>query len=742
MKRVVLFFLLSFVFFSPAVFLAQQSKIDSLFLFLKNIPGDTVKVNTLNALSREYRSISDYDHSFYYARQAKELAEIIQLSSEKNPGWPKGIANSIANMGIVSFNRGDFKIALDYHFKALQIREKIEDKFGMGNTYNSIAITYSNLGNIEKALEYHFKSMKIVEEIGNKIGMGNSYNNIGLLYSDQRNTDQALKYLFKALKISEELNDKLSMEGRYNNIGLVYEQQGSLSVSSNKTMANDKFQKALTYHLKSLKIKEEIGDIQGKADSYNNIGLVYTDLGNIAFNKETSKKYYKDALENNFKALEISTEINDQDLICISCTNIGNIYRLQNKFEQSYEYLTRALKMAKKIEKKQNVMTCYMALSDLFNSKSEYKQSLEYYKLFTNLKDSMLNEATSKQVAEMNTKYDTERKDKELLLKDAEISKQQAESAKQQTQRNAFIIGFGLVLLLSFFIFRSYRDKKQANAMLENKNEAISKQNIEIEKKNVVITDSIEYAKNIQQAILPSEEELKKHFQNHFILYKPKDIVSGDFYWIHEQGERILFAIADCTGHGVPGAFMSLMGNNLLKEIVTSKSLEAPSEILDELNLKILKTLKQDNKNTSAKYGMDIAIISLDKEINKLEFAGAHNPLYIFRNLPAGEEGKECIQLKGDKRSIGSFSREEKGFTNHVFQLQKGDMLYLFSDGYTDQIGGPENKKFFSKTFKELLQNISEMDISQQKQLLENAFADWKGNKNQTDDILVAGIRV
>ncbi len=273
-----------------------------------------------------------------------------------------------------------------------------------------------------------------------------------------------------------------------------------------------------------------------------------------------------------------------------------------------------------------------------------------------------------------------------------------------------------------------------------------------------------------------------------FILYKPKDIVSGDFYWIAEVdgsmeiGERrtgdtsrlptpdsrlILIAVADCTGHGVPGAFMSLMGNNFLNDIIKVKGKHTPSEILDELNIQILNTLKQNSKETSVKYGMDIALISLEfgvvssksvstlntsndkppttnsklqtrdsQLLTKLQFAGAHSPLFIFR-------GDECIPLKGDPRSIGSYQKnEKKGFSNHNVQLMKGDMLYMFSDGFADQIGGPENKKMFSQPFKNILQSICQLEMSEQKKTLDSTITDWKGKADQTDDILVVGFRI
>ena len=305
-----------------------------------------------------------------------------------------------------------------------------------------------------------------------------------------------------------------------------------------------------------------------------------------------------------------------------------------------------------------------------------------------------------------------------------------------------FYIALGIVIFSAALFFIKLRERvlRKENIILEQKiterTEVISKQNIEIEKKNISITDSIEYASSIQQAILPSEEEITKYFNSNFILYKPKDIVSGDFYWIHEEKNRVLLAAADCTGHGVSGAFVSLMGHNLLNETINENHNYKPSEILNELNDKILNTLKQNSKKTSAKYGMDIALISVDKNMRSLEYAGAHNSLLVFR-------GTECFQIKANQRSIGSYKKEgDVGFTNHTFELIKGDMVYMFSDGYVDQIGGPDNKKIFQQPFRNLLQSVCKLDMQEQKKILDENIINWRGRQNQTDDILIVGIRV
>jgi ligand-binding sensor domain-containing protein/serine phosphatase RsbU (regulator of sigma subunit) len=306
----------------------------------------------------------------------------------------------------------------------------------------------------------------------------------------------------------------------------------------------------------------------------------------------------------------------------------------------------------------------------------------------------------------------------------------------------AFYIGLVIVIFAGIFIFIRIREKKLVakNLQLEQKvaerTVTISKQKEELERKNTVITDSIEYARNIQHSLLPSEEEMGKHFPEHFALNMPKDIVSGDYYRIQETNDRLLIAVADCTGHGVPGAFMSVMGHHLFKDAVSEAKTHAPADILEALNTHILDSLKQNSSDLTAKYGMDIALIAIDKKKGQLEFSGAHNSLIIVR-------GNECIQLKGDKRSVGSVSKPgQKEFTNQSFSFQKNDTLYMFSDGYTDQVGGPEGKKFFMQPFRDLLQSVSSLPMPQQEEKLRTTIINWKGNKVQTDDILVVGLRI
>jgi len=277
---------------------------------------------------------------------------------------------------------------------------------------------------------------------------------------------------------------------------------------------------------------------------------------------------------------------------------------------------------------------------------------------------------------------------------------------------------------------------RQRTAEVVKQKEEIDKQKEQIEEYFVQVTDSIKYAQKIQEAILPPENHVRRLLPDSFILYRPKDIVSGDFYWLGEANGKVFFAAVDCTGHGVPGAFMSIVGYNQLKQAIITTGGSNPAQILDHLNQGVSETLHQKEENSKSKDGMDIAICSLDHKTLELEYAGAFNPLYLLRN-------NEIVETKGNKFPIGSFlDGETPNFTNHKLQLEKGDQLYIFSDGYADQFGGPRGKKFMYKRFRELLISNSKKDLTIQKDLLKEALFDWMKNEEQVDDILVIGVRV
>jgi serine phosphatase RsbU (regulator of sigma subunit) len=302
-----------------------------------------------------------------------------------------------------------------------------------------------------------------------------------------------------------------------------------------------------------------------------------------------------------------------------------------------------------------------------------------------------------------------------------------------------YIIYSVLVISIVWLIIRAEtRSLIRTRRLLKEKELALIKiegQRAELEYKNKSITDSLNYAQRIQEALLPSEEYFRKHFKESFIFFKPKDIVSGDFYWIGDKGNKIFIVAADCTGHGVPGALMSMIGHELLEKIINLDNIEKPSEVLDIMNKGLEKTFSREkNVGSIIRDGMDIGLCVVDKKHKKIEFSGAFFPLYIVRE-------NRLIDIKGDKYPLGT-TPEGTMYTNNMIDLFENDMIYMFSDGYVDQFGGNENKKFMYRRFRYLLMTIHRFPVNDQKSILEENIKTWMGNTaEQVDDILVMGFK-
>ncbi len=343
------------------------------------------------------------------------------------------------------------------------------------------------------------------------------------------------------------------------------------------------------------------------------------------------------------------------------------------------------------------------------------------------MRDSIRNKETKKEALRQSLKYEYE---KELLIREKEQEKREE---MQRIILYAIIAILILVVLFSVIIYNRLRITRKQSA-------EISRQKSLVEKKNKEIIDSINYANRIQQALLKTEEYISEHLPPHFVLFLPKDIVSGDFYWSHEVDEYMYIAVSDCTGHGVPGAFMSMLGIAFLNEICAQGKHLSPAEILDRLRYKVIEELSQTGKEGANKDGMDISLAKINLTTNKIEWAGANNPLWIIRNKN-GEEKKKLEVIKGDKQPIGLYAAM-KPFKNHFINLFKGDTIYLFSDGFADQFGGAKQRKFMVRNFKKTIIDIAGESLEKQKKLLKSTFYDWKGEHEQVDDVCVVGLRI
>lgn len=313
-------------------------------------------------------------------------------------------------------------------------------------------------------------------------------------------------------------------------------------------------------------------------------------------------------------------------------------------------------------------------------------------------------------------------------IQQLELQNQRLELEKQTIIRNALLI-IALFLLGNVILwYVRYREKKRAN-------QKISIQKVEIETKNKEITESIEYASLIQKAILPLDDDWKACFPESFVLFRPKDIVSGDFYWMARAGSKSFVAAVDCTGHGVPGAMVSMIGYTLLNKIVLENSTHEPAEILNQLRAGITKALKQNRQENQNRDGMDIALCMIDRASRKAKFAGANNPLLHF-------VGGELHEIKGDRQPISYSERKNEPFKQYEIDLKDTETFYLFSDGYQDQFGGERNKKFSIKQLRNVLQELQHESMQTQQQMLESSLEKWQGDQEQIDDVLVIGMRV
>ncbi len=626
--------------------------------------------------------------------------------------------NILNALSLNCLNTGLYEQSMQYAEQAQSHGEKSGYKKGIEVTYNNIAAIYRMQGNYDKSLNYLEKALIIQKEIGNKKEIAVSTNNIGTIYFRKGNYEKSMALFLKYLKYCEDTGDKAGIAASYNNIGTIY-------------LFQEKYQNGLDNYLKSLKFSTEIGDKKDMAASFSKIGDIYFD-----------QQQYEKSLESQQKSLKINKEIRDKLGTAVCFADIGLVYEKQKNFKEAAYYLNEALIIYKQKRDKHHIKKLYLTLSALNDEKGDYKQAYEYHKLFSALNDSIIDEQSGRQIAEMDAKYESQKKEKDIELLTKDKALQQADINKQKLIRNGFMGGLALALLLAFLLLSRYRTKQKLNTVLSTSNNELTQKNTLIEKQKEKIIDSINYAQLIQQSILMEESEIQKQLPDSFVFYQPKDIVSGDFYWFSHVNDKIIIAAADCTGHGVPGAFMSMIGNTLLNQIVNEKQITKPSEILRLLHLEIIKSLHQGKDGILSRDGMDIALCSIDYKNNQLEYAGALNPLYMVSD-------NEFTIIKADWQTIGSAGMKSKNedplkreYTNHSIPIKNSASIYLFTDGYMDQFGGIEKKKFGTQKLKELLLNNQQLSMKEQKNLIAATHENWKGNTQQIDDILVIGFKL
>lgn len=587
------------------------------------------------------------------------------------------LAGAISNKGFLLDEQGDFMGALDYYHQSLKFYESVSDTVGIGVSFNNLGVLYSVIGDTAKALEYHEKSLYMKKEVNDLEGIAMSYNNIGTIYENKKNSFLALDYYEKSLDIWQELGLSRGLAITYENIGDIY-------------FIEEFYGKALFYYNKAAAIWIDLNVVSGISNANNNLAMVYAKTGQL---------------------------------------------------DKALEYGLRSYKVASELDFPLDIENATRTLVDIYKAKKDYKSAFKYSEIYISARDRIRNNQNTQAAMKKSVQYEYQ---KMALADSLEHVRQNeirdVEMRRQKTQSYALYAGIGLMLVLSIVSIRSYQRKKKDNLQINQQKKEVEIQKAEIEKQHVVLANthqeisaSISYAQRIQEAILPSDEWINQIGKDIFIYYRPKDVVSGDFYWIEENKDKLFIAAADCTGHGVPGAMVSVVCSNALNRAVREFKLLAPADVLSKTRELVLDTFNAENKEV--KDGMDISLISIDKNTGQIEWAGAFNPLYIFRN------NGDFDEITADKQPVGKFHKSEP-FTNHKLRVEKGDILYLFTDGFLDQFGGPNGKKYKYGPFKKFLGQIYKLPLQNQKKQLNDEFDRWRGNLDQIDDVCVIGVRI
>lgn len=633
--------------------------------------------------------VSGMDSVYKLGKAEKDIKKkLLFLNKSVNYGW----------------YYGEYDKAITYGEEALKLAKKYKQDSIASLVHNNIGIAYDYKGDYSKALSHFFKALSISDRIKDRRNQSYTLSNIGLIYNVQGLHDKALKYHQESLKIRRQLKLKDGISASITNIGIVL-------------MDQKQYEKALRYYMEALSLDKELGDSIGLGDDYNNIGVCYQE-----------QKLYQKSEYYHLKSLQIREQLKNTPSICMSKVNLGVVFVKQGKFGEAKKYLDEAEVVSEKIGQKESLKYIYQAYSEMGEKQGNYQLAFTYLVKLNEIKEELKDEENIRQQMQEEMDYQFA---KERELQRIKKLKSDLENKKKQEQARIItwaiaIVGI-LVLAFSFVLYRRWNEVKKQKVIIEQKNR-------QVEEKNHEILDSINYAKRIQTAILPSQQLREEVLPDHFVLYEPKDIVAGDFYWLEETADSIIFAVADCTGHGVPGAMMSVVCHNALNRSVKEFGLRKPGEILDKTREIIVDELSKNNPDVSD--GMDISLCSWDKASNRITWAGANNPLWIWK-----KETREMVEIKPNKQPIGKHF-DMQPFTSHAVELEKGDRIYLITDGYADQFGGPESKKFKAKNLKNLLMQLSHQKIHEQVETLRTTFFQWKGTLDQIDDVCIMGMEM
>ncbi len=723
------------------------SNSDSLKVLINETKSDTTKIRALTYLGLNYKNSKEESLPLY--KQAFRIA-----SRKKDSAF---MAYSYGNIATVYYYSTQYDSALFYMDKELGIRRKLKNQKAYIAALNNVGILYRKLNNLPGALACFQERLSYEQKNGDSLGVAEVYNNMANLYDQYGDRQKALKLSKSSLKLRIELKDSSGMASSYNNIATTYNNL-------------KQYDSAVFYYEKSLDLAHLVESRSFYGNILNNIGHGYYLIG-----KDSLAEHYLKL------ALESRTDIGFYFGIGQTQNNLASLYFKRGQFDKAFALLQQSLEISVKYGHTVIEKDASLYLSKVYFELGDYRKAYTHLRRTKDLADSIQASSQTREYAQMEYAYQYKQKHIAdslenasriaIELKQEELRQYKEEQEKKRQKFRYWVaIGIGLVMaVVSLILFRGYRQKAKSNKLIQIQKNEIEGQKDILQERNKEITDSINYAKRIQSAILPPLESIKESFPNSFVLYQPKDIVAGDFYWLEKTDEATYLAVADCTGHGVPGAMVSVICNNGLNRSVREYGAKTPGEILDKTrDLVINEFEKSDgsiNNNSpqdTIKDGMDIALCSLSFARNGkqsengssaysalearnrsvsnyavlLKYAGANNPLWIIR-----KGSNEIEEIKGNKQPIGSYDGMEP-FSTHDTVINEGDTIYMFSDGFADQFGGEKGKKLKNSNFKKLVLSLQDKSMDEQFTLISQAFIDWMKDYEQLDDVCVIGVRV
>lgn len=690
--------LLFILVFLPSFLFAQdKQKSDSLFNLLKTAE-DTQRVNVLRDISHLYRH-DNTKLALDYADQAIKLA--FELD------WESGKFSTTMQKGLVYYNMSRHDSSIFYFEKALILAEARGKPSELAAIYSNLGNAYGDIGQNKKCLECYLKGDQYTLLSNQPFKSVYMKVNIGTIYSVMDQHDSALVFYEEALATLlalDSTDEKLYIV--YGNLGATYIEMGDT------VKAEEAFRRSHYFSVK-------YNNTRALASSYDHLAIIEFAKGNT----DTALAYFR-------KSLAYSYAINAGQSISEVCYHLGNTFNELGMYDSALYYLKGGVRVAEDIQDIYTMDNYYEEISRTYELTGKLDSALFYYKKYQATHDTLFGMNKSSIVNEMRVEIENERQQKEN-----EILKEQGE--KKDLILYASIVLGVLVLLLGLVAFNRYLVKKRSAQLLEKQNEEIQEQKEIIEEKNKDITDSIVYSKRIQNAILPSDDKMRELFPQSWCCFMPKDIVSGDFFWFEQEGDYKLFGVIDCTGHGVPGALLSVVGHSILGKALSDHKLVTPDKILAFLDEEIHRTLRHrdEEEQNAVQDGMDVALCCYHEKSQTIYYSGAFNPMYIIRN-------GAIIEFKADKLMIGAGESRYRPYQLHSVKIEKGDEVILFSDGYADQFGGPFGKKMKYKPFKELLVSVSGKSMPEQSEIIQKSFEEWKKSFEQVDDVCVVAVKL